>query len=32
MLNPHSGGHYRTWVNTMIAASFAEQIRASESP
>lgn len=31
-LNPHSGGHYRTWVNTMIAASFAEQIRASERP
>ncbi|HPC94606.1 MAG TPA: SGNH/GDSL hydrolase family protein [Sedimentisphaerales bacterium] len=31
-LNAHSGGHYRTWVNTMIAASFAEQIRAAERP
>jgi hypothetical protein len=25
--NPHSGGHYRTWINTMIAKAFAEQIR-----
>lgn len=25
--NPHSGGHYRTWVNGMIAAAFAEHIR-----
>ncbi len=24
--NPHSGGHYRTWVNQMVAAAFAEQI------
>ncbi len=31
-MNPHSGSHYRTWVNAMIAASFAEQIRASEDP
>jgi hypothetical protein len=28
--NPHSGGHYRTWVNTMIAEAFAEQIRKGE--
>jgi hypothetical protein len=25
--NPHSGGHYRAWVNQMIARAFAEQIR-----
>jgi len=24
--NPHSGGHYRTWVNSIIANSFAEHI------
>jgi lysophospholipase L1-like esterase len=24
--NPHSGGHYRTWVNQMLAAAFAEQL------
>ncbi len=25
--NPHSGGHYRTWVNNLIARSFAEHIQ-----
>jgi hypothetical protein len=25
--NPHSGGHYRTWVNRIIAESFANCIR-----
>ena len=30
--NPHSGSHHRTWVNAMIAASFAEQIRNSDRP
>jgi lysophospholipase L1-like esterase len=25
--NQHSGGHYRTWVNNVIAKSFAEQIK-----
>ena len=25
--NPHSGGHYRTWVNWMIAKAFAKQIK-----
>jgi len=30
--NPHSGGHHRTWVNTMIAEAFAEQILASSTP
>jgi hypothetical protein len=24
--NPHSGGHYRGWVNQMVAAAFAEQL------
>ena len=28
--NPHSGGHHRTWVNTMIAAAFADQIHTSD--
>jgi hypothetical protein len=26
--NPHSGGHHRAWVNQVIAAEFARQIRA----
>jgi hypothetical protein len=26
--NPHSGHHHRTWVNQLIAAEFARQIRA----
>jgi len=30
--NPHSGGHHRTWVNTVIATSFAEQIQAADHP
>lgn len=25
--NPHSGGHYRTWVSSLIAKSFADHIR-----
>lgn len=25
--NPHSGGHYRTWVNLMIAKSYAKEIK-----
>lgn len=25
--NPHSGGHYRTWVNQLIAREYARQIR-----
>jgi hypothetical protein len=25
--NPHSGGHYRTWVNGVIAREFARQIK-----
>ncbi|UCG56418.1 MAG: SGNH/GDSL hydrolase family protein [Phycisphaerales bacterium] len=29
--NPHSGAHHRTWVNTVIARAFAEQIRAYEA-
>ena len=24
--NPHSGGHYRGWVNTLIAQAYAEEI------
>ena len=28
--NPHSAGHHRTWVNTLIARSFAAQIQASD--
>lgn len=24
--NNHTGGHYRTWINSMIAESFAEQL------
>jgi hypothetical protein len=28
--NPHSGGHYRTWVNYVIAQGFARQIRSME--
>jgi hypothetical protein len=27
MSNNHSGGHYRTWVNTLIARAFAKEIR-----
>jgi hypothetical protein len=26
--NPHSGGHYRTWVNGQIARAFAKEIHA----
>jgi lysophospholipase L1-like esterase len=29
--NPHSGGHYRTWVNHIIAESFAQKIRNPEA-
>jgi hypothetical protein len=25
--NPHSGGHYRTWVNHLIAREYAKQIK-----
>jgi lysophospholipase L1-like esterase len=25
-INNHTGGHYRTWINSMIAESFAEQL------
>lgn len=25
--NPHSGGHYRTWVNQVIARAYAKEIR-----
>ena len=25
--NPHSGGHYRTWVNQLIAREYARQIK-----
>jgi lysophospholipase L1-like esterase len=28
MGNPHSGGHYRTWVNHLIAREYARQIKA----
>lgn len=27
MENPHSGGHYRTWVNILIAEAFAEAMK-----
>ena len=27
--NPHSGGHYRTWINTIIAKTFAKIILAN---
>jgi hypothetical protein len=26
--NQHSGGHHRAWVNQIIAAEFARQMRA----
>jgi len=26
LANPHSGGHYRTWVNKMMAVSFADEL------
>ena len=29
--NPHSGGHLRTWVNRLIADSFAREIERAES-
>ena len=29
--NPHSGGHWRSWVNAEIAQSFAQAIRLHES-
>lgn len=29
--NNHSGGHYRTWVNTMIARAYAKEIRRLEN-
>ena len=25
--NPHSGGHYRSWVNRIIARTYAAEIR-----
>lgn len=28
--NPHSGGHYRTWLNHVIATAFREEILAHE--
>ena len=28
MKNPHSGGHWRVWVNAMIAEAFAHQLEA----
>ena len=28
--NHHSGGHFRTWVNTQIARAYAKQILASQ--
>ena len=30
LVNHHSGGHYRTWVNQMIAKSFADLIIVDE--
>jgi lysophospholipase L1-like esterase len=30
--NNHSAGHYRTWVNAMVARSFAQQIRQYHVP
>jgi hypothetical protein len=30
--NNHSAGHYRTWVNAMVARSFAQQIRQYRVP
>jgi lysophospholipase L1-like esterase len=30
--NNHSAGHYRTWVNAMVARSFAQQIREPHVP
>ena len=27
IINNHSGGHYRSWVNKLIARSFLKQIK-----
>ena len=32
VINPHSGGHYRTWVNRSIADAFAREIERSHEP
>jgi hypothetical protein len=32
LMNPHSGGHLRGWVNGGIAAAFAREIRRLEAP
>ena len=29
--NPHSGGHYRTWVNGQIARAYARQISSMQN-
>ena len=30
--NPHSGGHWRTWVNRLIADAFAREIKLTPDP
>jgi lysophospholipase L1-like esterase len=32
LANNHSAGHYRTWVNAMVARAFAQQIREPQVP
>lgn len=32
LINPHSGGHLRPWVNRVIAEEFARQVVASNGP
>lgn len=32
LINPHSGGHLRPWVNRIIAEEFARQVAASNGP
>ncbi len=32
LINPHSGGHLRPWINRVIAEEFARQVVASNSP
>jgi hypothetical protein len=31
LANPHSGGHWRTWINRLIADAFAREIERLES-
>ena len=32
LANPHSGGHWRTWVNRLIADAFAREIKRASDP